>query len=159
MDRIKIYKPPEGPAQAADFIEGLEPKLRDKVVRQIFYLSRTPLPELKEPHYKHFSIEKYQSLYELREKGRVVVWVIFTPCPNRDYLLLHAFGQFFSFAALRTYFTSLIARGIAVTRPARIETMSCRQCSIFVVLDFIEICQNSFNFTYALFVIYKRLVL
>ena len=61
------------------------------MVRQIFYLSRTPLPELKEPHYKHFSIEKYQSLYELREKGRVVVRIIFTPCPNGDYLLLHAF--------------------------------------------------------------------
>ena len=61
------------------------------MVRQIFYLSRTPLPELKEPHYKHFSIEKYQSLYELREKGRVVVRIIFTPCPNGDYLLLYAF--------------------------------------------------------------------
>ena len=126
MERIKIYKPPDGPAQATEFIEGLESKLREKVIRQIVYLSRMPSSELKEPHYKHFSIEKYQSLYELREKGRVVVWVIFTPCPNRDYLLLHAFGQFFSFAALRTYFTSLIARGIAVTRPARIETMSCR---------------------------------
>ena len=91
MDRIKIYKPPDSPAQAAEFIEGLEPKLRDKLVRQIFYLSQTPLPELKEPHYKHFSIEKYQSLYELREKGRVVVRIIFTPCPNGDYLLLHAF--------------------------------------------------------------------
>ncbi len=91
MDRIKIYKPPDGPTQAAEFIDGLEPKLREKVVRQILYLSRTPLPELKEPHYKHFSIEKYQSLYELREKGRVVVRIIFTPCPNGDYLLLHAF--------------------------------------------------------------------
>ena len=91
MDRIKIYKPPEGPAQAADFIEGLEPKLRGKVVRQIFYLSQTSLPELKEPHYKHFSIEKYRSLYELREKGRVVVRIIFTLCSNGDYLLLHAF--------------------------------------------------------------------
>ena len=91
MDCIKIYKPPDGPAQAAEFIEGLEPRLREKVVRQIIYLSRTPLPELTEPHYKHFSIEKYQSLYELREKGRVVVRVIFTPCPNGDYLLLHAF--------------------------------------------------------------------
>ena len=86
MDRIKIYKPPDGPAQAAEFIEGLEPKLRDKLVRQIFYLSQTPLSELKEPHYKHFSIEKYQSLYELREKGRVVVRVIFTPCPNGDFV-------------------------------------------------------------------------
>ena len=46
---------------------------------------------MKEPHYKHFSIEKYQSFYELREKGQVVVRVIFTPCPNGDYLLLHAF--------------------------------------------------------------------
>ena len=35
MDRIKIYKPPDSPAQAAEFIEGLEPKLRDKLVRQI----------------------------------------------------------------------------------------------------------------------------
>ena len=61
------------------------------MVRQILYLSRTPLPELKEPHYKHFSIEKYQSLYELRERGRAAVRIIFTPCPNGDYLLLHAF--------------------------------------------------------------------
>ena len=91
MNRIKIYKPPDGLTQAADFIEGLEPKLRDKVVRQIIYLSQTSPPELKEPHYKHFSIEKYQSLYELREKGRVVVRIIFTPCPNGGYLLLHAF--------------------------------------------------------------------
>ena len=37
MDRIKIYKPLDGSAQAAEFIEGLEPKLRDKVVRQILY--------------------------------------------------------------------------------------------------------------------------
>lgn len=91
MDRIKIYEPPDAPAQTAGFIEGLEPRLREKVVRQIFYLSRTPLPELREPHYKHFSIEKYQSLYELREKGRVVMRIIFTPCSNGDYLLLHAF--------------------------------------------------------------------
>ena len=91
MDHIKIYKPPGSSAQAADFIEGMEPKLRDKLVRQIFCLSHTPLSELKEPHYKHFSIEKYRSLYELREKGRVVVRIIFTICPNGDYLLLHAF--------------------------------------------------------------------
>ena len=44
MKRIKIYKPPDGPAPAAEFIDGLEPKLRDKVVRQILYLSWTPLP-------------------------------------------------------------------------------------------------------------------
>ena len=27
MERIKIYKPPDGPAQTAEFIEGLEPKI------------------------------------------------------------------------------------------------------------------------------------
>lgn len=71
MNRIKIYQPPGQSAQVAEFIEGLEPNLRDKLVWQIFRLSRTPLSGLKEPHYKHFSIEKYRSLYELREKGRV----------------------------------------------------------------------------------------
>ena len=91
MENIKVYRPPGQTAQVADFIEGMDPKLRDKLVRQLFYLSHTPLSELKEPHYKHFSIEKYRSFYELREKGRVVVRIIFTVCPNGDYLLLHAF--------------------------------------------------------------------
>ena len=91
MENIKVYQPPGQIAQVADFIEGMKPKLRDKLVRQLFYLSHTPLSELKEPHYKHFSIEKYRSFYELREKGRIVVRIIFTVCPNGDYLLLHAF--------------------------------------------------------------------
>ena len=91
MENIKVYQPPGQTAQVTDFIEGMAPKLRDKLVRQIFYLSSTSLSELKEPHYKHFSIEKYRSLYELREKGRIVVRIIFTVCPNGDYLLLHAF--------------------------------------------------------------------
>ena len=93
MQNVKVYQPPGQPAQAAAFIEGLEPKLREKVVRQIFYLSRTPPSELTEPHYKHFSIEKYRSLYELREKGRIIVRVIFTIQPNGEVLLLHAFTK------------------------------------------------------------------
>ena len=91
MENIKVYQPPGQPAQAADFIEGLEPKLRDKLVRQLFYLAHTPPSGLTEPHYKHFSIEKYRSLYELREKGRIVVRTVFTIRLNGDYLLLHAF--------------------------------------------------------------------
>ena len=93
MENIKEYQPPGRPAQAAVFIEGLEPKLRDKLVRQIFYLSRTPPSGLTEPHYKHFSIEKYRSLYELREKGRTIVRVIFTIQPDGEILLLHAFTK------------------------------------------------------------------
>ena len=31
---------------------------------------RTPPSALREPHYKHFVIEKYRDLYELRERGK-----------------------------------------------------------------------------------------
>ena len=75
------------------FIEGLEPKLRDKLIWQIFRLSHTPPSGLKEPHYKHFSIEKYRDFYELREKNRIVIRVIFTVRPNGEILLLHAFQK------------------------------------------------------------------
>ena len=93
MDNIKVYQPPGGVSQVEAFIEGLEPKLRDKLVWQIFRLSRTPPAGLKEPHYKHFSIEKYRDFYELREKNRIVIRVIFTMLPSGEVLLLHAFQK------------------------------------------------------------------
>ncbi len=91
MENIKVYKPPGCDSQVETFIEGLEPKLRNKLVMQIFRLSRTPPAGLKEPHYKHFSIEKYRDFYELRERSRIVTRVIFTVRPDGEILLLHAF--------------------------------------------------------------------
>lgn len=93
MDNIKVYQPPGQVSQVEAFIEDLEPKLREKLVWQIFRLSRTPSAGLKEPHYKHFSIEKYRDLYELREKNRIVIRIIFTVLPNGEVLLLHAFQK------------------------------------------------------------------
>ncbi len=93
MDNIKVYKTPGMDSQVETFIQGLEPKLRDKLVWQIFRLSRTPPAGLKEPHYKHFSIEKYRDFYELREKNRIVIRIIFTMRPNGEVLLLHAFQK------------------------------------------------------------------
>lgn len=93
IDNIKVYKPPGGVSQVETFIEGLEPKLREKLIWQIFRLSRTPPAGLKEPHYKHFSIEKYRDFYELREKNRIVIRVIFTVRPDREILLLLAFQK------------------------------------------------------------------
>ena len=93
MENIRVYKPPGGVSQVETFIDGLEPKLREKLVWQIFRLSRTPPAGLKEPHYKHFSIEKYRDFYELREKNRIVIRVIFTVRPNGEILLLHAFQK------------------------------------------------------------------
>lgn len=93
MNNIKVYQPPGQISQVEAFIESLEPKLRDKLVWQIFRLSRIPPAGLKEPHYKHFSIEKYRDLYELREKSRIVIRIIFTVLPSKEVLLLHAFQK------------------------------------------------------------------
>lgn len=93
MDNIKVYQPPGQVSQVEAFIEGLHPKLREKLVWQIFRLSRTPPAGLKEPHYKHFSIEKYRDFCELREKNRIVIRVIFTMLPSGEVLLLHAFQK------------------------------------------------------------------
>lgn len=91
MKKVLTYKPPGRDPPVALFVSGMEPKLREKLIRQIYALSQTPLTELKEPHYKHFSIERYRELYELREKGKVLVRVLFTPHPGGGYILLNAF--------------------------------------------------------------------
>lgn len=91
MKGVKIYAPPGRAAPVAQFIDSLEPKLRDKLIRQLILLPATPRAALLEPHYKHFSIERYRELYELRERGKVLVRVIFTIRPNGEIILLHAF--------------------------------------------------------------------
>ena len=91
MKGIKGYQRPNRPAQVTAFLENLEPKFRDKLVLQLYRLSQTPRAELREPHYKHFSIERYQPLYEIRERGRVVVRIVFAYLPSGEVLLLTAF--------------------------------------------------------------------
>lgn len=91
MKGIKVYTPPERAAPVARFIDGLEPRLREKLIRQLIELPRTPRANLREPHYKHFTLERYRELYELRERGRVSVRVIFTIQADGDILLLHGF--------------------------------------------------------------------
>ena len=48
-------------------------------------------PEMKEPHFKRFSLERYRKLCELRVKSKVLIRIIFYPCPDGDSLLLYAF--------------------------------------------------------------------
>lgn len=91
MKNVFIYQSPDRPAQVAAFIENLEPKLREKLLLQIHRLSLTPPSGLKEPHYKHFALEKYRSLYEVREKSKIVVRIVFTIRPGGEILLLAAF--------------------------------------------------------------------
>lgn len=87
---IKTYVPPGHPPPLSGFLDSLDEKLRQKLLRQIFQLSQIPLCDLKEPHYKHFVLEKYGQFYELREKYRILVRIIFT-VQDGDILLLTPF--------------------------------------------------------------------
>ena len=91
MKGIKVYTPPERAAPVARFIDGLEPRLREKLIRQLIELPRTPRSALREPHFKHFTLERYRNLFELRERGKVLVRVIFTIQADGGILLLHGF--------------------------------------------------------------------
>ena len=59
------------------FIASLDPKLRRKLIWQFFRLSQTEFCDLKEPHYKHFVLERYSQFYEMREKNKILVRIIF----------------------------------------------------------------------------------
>ena len=93
MKDVFVYQPPGGPAQVALFIAGLDTKLREKLLRQIIPLPRMPPSILREPHYKHFTLERYRSLYEVRAKNGVAVRVIFTILPEGRVLLLYGFSK------------------------------------------------------------------
>lgn len=90
MNEIKVYCPTGKAAPMHDFLSSLDQRLRDKLLWQIFCLQRLSPCELREPHYKHFSLEKYSSLYELREKGKILVRIIFT-LENGNIILLVPF--------------------------------------------------------------------
>ena len=93
MKDVFVYQPPGGSAQVALFIEGLDTKLRVKLLRQIIPLPRMPPSILREPHYKHFTLERYRSLYDVRAKNGVAVRVIFTILPEGRVLLLYGFSK------------------------------------------------------------------
>ena len=90
MRAIKIYESLDGAVPMREFLASLDKKLRRKLLMQIVRLSQVPLCELKEPHFKHFVLEKYSQLYELREKNKVLVRVIFT-IQDGDIILLAPF--------------------------------------------------------------------
>lgn len=91
MKGILIYQPPDKGAQLPDFIDGLDPRLREKVIMRIYQISQQHKPELKEPHFKRFSLERYRNLCELRIKSKMLIRVIFYLYPDGRVLLLYGF--------------------------------------------------------------------
>ena len=49
MKGILVYQPPGRASQVAAFIEDLEPRLREKIIRQLYRLTLPQKPEMKEP--------------------------------------------------------------------------------------------------------------
>lgn len=93
MRGVKVYQPPGQQVQVEMFLDGLEPRLREKLLIEIIRLSKPPRPVLKEPHYKKFSVERYHGLYELRERSKVFVRIIFAISSDGEVLLLYAFTK------------------------------------------------------------------
>ena len=93
MKDVLVYQPPGNPAQVALFIEGLDTRLREKLLRQIIPLPRMPPSILREPHYKHFTLERYRVFYEVRAKNGIAVRIIFTILPEGKALLLYGFSK------------------------------------------------------------------
>ena len=93
MKDVLVYQPPGDPAQVALFIEGLNTRLREKLLRQIIPLPRMPPSILREPHYKHFTLERYRVFYEVRAKNGIAVRIIFTILPEGKTLLLYGFSK------------------------------------------------------------------
>lgn len=91
MKGILIYQPPGKAAQLPVFIDSLDLRLREKIIMQLYHLSLPQKPELREPHFKRFSLERYRDLCELRVKSKVLIRIIFYLRPNGDVLLLCAF--------------------------------------------------------------------
>lgn len=60
MKGLLIYQPTSKSAPLADFIDGLDPRLREKILLRLYFLTQLEKPEMKEPHFKRFSIERYR---------------------------------------------------------------------------------------------------
>ena len=90
MRVIKVYQPPGKQSPFEAFLSQQDPKLRQKIRWTLFRLTQMERSELKEPHFKHFALERYSEFYEMREKNKILVRVVFTFC-GEDILLLAPF--------------------------------------------------------------------
>lgn len=90
MREIKIYQPAGEKSPVVLFLNGLDQRLRQKALLQIVRAAELHPAEMREPHIKHFVLERYSALYELREKSKILIRIIFTICDG-DIILLVPF--------------------------------------------------------------------
>ena len=90
MKKIYIYKSPDGRAPFLDFMAAQDEKARKKLEYALMSMAINK-GRLTEPMVKHFSIERYRLLYEIREKSRVLLRVVFAYDDSGNVILLHPF--------------------------------------------------------------------
>ena len=74
-----------------EFFGLLDEKQRQKLLSLFALLLQSPAAVMREPYVKHFCIERYQALYELRAKSKNLVRIIFTLTDDGDILFLTPF--------------------------------------------------------------------
>ena len=89
--KLLITAPREGAPPLYTFLDGLEEKQRQKLFSLFALLLQAPDAAMREPYVKHFKIERYQALYELRAKSKTVIRVIFTLTGDGNVLFLSPF--------------------------------------------------------------------
>lgn len=76
--KLLIAVPAEGSVPLLEFFGLLDEKQRQKLLSLFALLLQSPAAVMREPYVKHFCIERYQALYELRAKSKNLVRIIFT---------------------------------------------------------------------------------
>lgn len=81
----------EGTPPLYSFLDSLEEKQRQKIFSLFALMLQIPGAAMKEPYVKHFGIERYQALYELRAKSKNMIRITFTLTEDGDILFLVPF--------------------------------------------------------------------
>lgn len=89
--KLLTAAPADGVPPLLDFFDDLEEKQRQKLLSLFSMLLQAPAAVMREPYVKHFRIERYQTLYELRAKSKNLVRIIFTLTESGDVLFLTPF--------------------------------------------------------------------
>ena len=87
MVKLWITAPNDGTPPLYAFLDTLEEKQRQKIFSLLALLLQTPATAMREPYVKHFGIERYRTLYELRAKSRNLVRITFTLRERRHSVL------------------------------------------------------------------------
>ena len=86
--KLLIAVPAEGSVPLTEFFGSLDEKQRQKLLSLFALLLQSPAAVMREPYVKHFCIERYQALYELRAKSKTLVRIIFTLTNDGDILFI-----------------------------------------------------------------------